>query len=56
MLAVARASLMDVAKLNGWIVDKSTRELSPEQMAALMDMIRANPGLAAQMLSQMGLG
>lgn len=56
MLSVARASLMDVAKLNGMIVDKTSRELSPEQMAAIMDMIRSNPGLAAQMLAQMGLG
>jgi phage terminase small subunit len=56
MLAVARASLMDVAKLNGMIVEKTQRELSQDQMNAIMEMIRSNPGLAAQMLAQMGLG
>jgi len=56
MLSVARASLMDVAKLNGMIVEKTQRELSQDQMNALMDMIRTQPGLAAQLLAQMGIG
>lgn len=56
MLSVARASLMDVAKLNGMIVEKTQRELSQDQMNALMEMIRSQPGLAAQLLAQMGIG
>lgn len=56
LLSVARASIMDVAKLNGLIIDKTQRELSQEQMDALMDVVRSQPGLAAQMLAQMGIG
>lgn len=53
-LSVARASLMDAAKLNGLVIDRTQRELSEEQMKAVLDTIAANPGMAKQLLAQMG--
>lgn len=44
MLAVARASLMDAAKLNGLIIDKSA--VAQTSLEELLDRIDAAPGTA----------
>lgn len=51
-LSVARAALMDAAKLNGLVIDRTQRELSDDQMKLILDMIAKTPGLAQQLLSQ----
>ncbi len=51
-LSVARAALMDAAKLNGLVIDRTQRELSDDQMKLILDMIAKTPGLAQQLLAQ----
>lgn len=53
LLSVARAALMDVAKLNGLIIDKTQRELSEDQMKLLLAEIAATPGMAEKLLTQL---
>lgn len=53
MLSVARAALMDAAKLNGLVIDRSTRELSEDQMRALLDQLAEQPGMAKALLAQL---
>ena len=53
MLSVARAALMDVAKLNGLVIDKTQRELSEDQMKLLLAEIAATPGTAEKLLTQL---
>lgn len=53
MLSVARAALMDVAKLNGLVIDKTQRELSEDQMKLLLAEIAATPGMAEKLLTQL---
>lgn len=52
-LSTARAALMDVAKLNGLIIDRTTRELSEEQLKLILDLVAANPGKAQELLAQL---
>lgn len=52
-LSVARQALMDVAKLNGLVIDKTQRELSEDQMKAVLALVAGNPGLAEQLLERL---
>lgn len=52
-LNVARQAMMDVAKLNGLVIDKTQRELSEEQMKAVLALVAANPGMAEQLLDKL---
>ena len=52
-MSVARAALMDVAKLNGLVIDRTTRELSEDQLNAILALVAANPGKAAELLAQL---
>jgi ribonucleotide reductase alpha subunit len=53
MLSVARASIMDAAKLNGLVIDRTQRELSEEQLKAVLEMVAAQPGAAEQLLARL---
>lgn len=53
LLQVARAALMDVAKLNGLIIDKTQRELSEDQLKLILDTVAATPGAAAELMSKL---
>jgi hypothetical protein len=53
LLSVARASIMDAAKLNGLVIDRTQRELSEEQLRAVLDLVAAQPGAAEQLLARL---
>lgn len=51
--AAAVTATMGKAKVLGLIIDKTQRELSDEQLRAVMEIVAERPGMAAQLLAQL---
>jgi hypothetical protein len=51
--AAAVTATMGKAKVLGLIIDRTQRELSEEQLKAILDMVASNPGVAQQLLAQL---
>lgn len=52
-LSTARASVMDAAKLNGMVVDKSEQRLADDQLAAVIGALRGDPEAARRILDDL---
>lgn len=53
LLSVARAAIMDAAKLNGMIVDKTEQRLADDQLLAVIGALRGDPDAARRLLDEL---